>query len=204
MSSSNRHEILRELGLLDQRTGYLKRAGEILLLPAEGAQVTIRHLWRPMVGADPQVHEFSMPLILALPSVRRLISEQASREVERIQFADGQEYRVPRFPESAIDEALMNAVIHRDWQLARPIVIDQSPGVLKIWSPGSLPPGVRPEKILVTQSMPRNTRLMTAMRVLGLAEESSRGFDRMWVSMISTGRPAPNVVAGEDFVCGGA
>lgn len=200
VSSSNRHEILRELGLLDQRTGYLKRAGEILLLPAEGAQVTIRHLWRPMVGADPQVHEFSMPLILALPSVRRLISEQASREVERIQFADGQEYRVPRFPESAIDEALMNAVIHRDWQLARPIVIDQSPGVLKIWSPGSLPPGVQPEKILVTQSMPRNTRLMTAMRVLGLAEESSRGFDRMWVSMISTGRPAPNVVAGEDFV----
>lgn len=200
VSSLTRHELLRELGLLDQRTGYVRRAGEILLLPAEGANITIRHLWRPMVGANPQVSEFSMPLILALPSVRRLIGEQASREVERIQFADGQEYRVPRFPESAIDEALMNAVIHRDWRLARPIVIDQSPGVLKIWSPGSLPPGVQPEKILVTQSMPRNTRLMTAMRVLGLAEESSRGFDRMWVSMISTGRPAPEVISGEDSV----
>ncbi|WP_237189441.1 ATP-binding protein [Rothia nasimurium] len=201
VSSFTRHEILRELGLLDQRTGYVRRAGEILLLPAEGANITIRHLWRPMVGADPQVNEFSMPLILALPSVRRLIGEQASREVERIQFPDGQEYRVPRFPESAIDEALTNAVIHRDWQLAaRPIVIDQSPGVLKIWSPGSLPVGVSADKILVTQSMPRNARLMTAMRVLGLAEESSRGFDRMWVSMISTGRPAPEVISGEDFV----
>ncbi|WP_449081463.1 ATP-binding protein [Rothia sp. 88186D007BW] len=153
-----------------------------------------------MVGADLQVNEFSMPLILALPSERRLIGEQASREVDRIQFPDGQEYRVPRFPDLAIDEALTNAVIHRDWRIARPIVIDQSPGVLKIWSPGSLPAGVSADKILVTQSIPRNARLMTAMRVLGLAEESSRGFDRMWVSMISTGRPAPEVIAEEDFV----
>ena len=38
---------------------------------------------------------------------------------------------------------------------------------------------------------------MAAMRTLGLAEESSRGFDRMWATMIRTGRNAPEVTATE-------
>ena len=33
------------------------------------------------------------------------------------------------------------------------------------------------------------------MRTLGLAEESSRGFDRMWATMIRTGRNVPEVFA---------
>lgn len=51
------------------------------------------------------------------------------------------------------------------------------------------------DKILTTISVPRNNRLMAAMRTLGLAEESSRGFDRMWAAMIRSGRDAPEVEA---------
>lgn len=39
---------------------------------------------------------------------------------------------------------------------------------------------------------------MKAMRILGLAEEASRGFDRIWQSMLSTGRPAPLIEVSED------
>ena len=184
--------LLRELGLIDE-AGRLKRAGEILLLPPETPQVIIRHLWRPMVGADPQVTEISAPLIQALPQVRRLIAERGDQEVERVQLDNGQEFAIPRFPSQAVDEAVTNAVIHRDWQLSRPIVIEQSPRTLKIFSPGPLPVGVEPHRLLTTQSIPRNPRLMASMRMLGLAEESSRGFDRMWAAMLATGREIPQV-----------
>ncbi|MDY5784670.1 RNA-binding domain-containing protein [Corynebacterium sp.] len=192
--------LLRELGLLSRDETTLKRAADILLLPVDRPEVMVRHLWRPMVGADPQVTEIRDPLIVALPRLRRLIEERASQEIERVQFSDGQEEAIPRFPAQAIDEAVTNAFIHRDWQLSRPVVVDQSPSTLKIWSPGPLPPGVDKDHLLTTQSVPRNSRLMAAMRGLGLAEESSRGFDRMWSAMISSGREIPVVRTEDSFV----
>lgn len=75
------------------------------------------------------------------------------------------------------------------------VVVDQSPITLRVHSPGPLPYGVHPDRLLTTQSIPRNPRLMAAMRMLGLAEESSRGFDRMWMSLLLSGREAPVVEA---------
>ncbi|AKE40089.1 Putative transcriptional regulator with HTH domain [Corynebacterium camporealensis] len=191
--------LLRELGLVTF-DGQLKRAGEILLLPLEIPEVSIRHLWRAMPGSEPKVTEFSEPIIAALPRLRRLIAERSDQEIDRVQFSDGQEVPIPRFPAQAIDEAVTNAIIHRDWQITRPIVIDQSPRTLKITSPGALPPGVSPHRLLTTQSIPRNNRLMASMRALGLAEESSRGFDRMWSAMINSGRNVPTVIAEDTYV----
>lgn len=81
-----------------------------------------------------------------------------------------------------------------------PVVVDQSALVLKVQSPGSLPTGVASDKLLSTQSMPRNPCLMNAMRVLGLVEQSSQGFDRMWLSMLISGREAPEVEVGSESV----
>lgn len=191
--------LLREVGLVSDQ-GKLFKAGEILLAEPSAGDVRIRHLWRAIPGAEPVVTEFDQPLILALPMLMRLIGENANREIERVHLPSGQEYPVPRFPSSAVDEVITNAAIHREWRTPRPIIIDQSPRVLKVWSPGPLPIGVSPARLLTTQSIPRNNRLMAAMRMLGMAEESSRGFDRMWASMISTGRDVPEVNTSDDHV----
>lgn len=184
--------LLREIGLLTDE-GQLNMAGAILLLPTPATEPSIRYLWRPLPGGDPRVTEYTDPLLLSLQALRRQIAHSADDEITRVQFEDGQEIAIPRFPEQAIDESVSNALIHRDWQRPGPVVIDQSPVLLKVFSPGGLPAGVKPEKLLTTQSIPRNPRLVGAMRMLGLAEESSRGFDRMWTSMIQTGRDAPRV-----------
>lgn len=195
--------LLAELGLL-HRSGSdgetLTRAADILFRPHSPSDVTVRHLWRALPGSAPRVTEITDPVITALPRIRRLIAENADSEVERIQFPNGQEIAIPRFPHQAIDEIITNAFIHRDWRLPNPIVVDQTPQTLKVWSPGPLPIGVDPQHLLTTQSVPRNNRLMSAMRTLGLAEESSRGFDRMWAAMISTGRRPPEVHATDTFV----
>ncbi|SES24991.1 ATP-binding protein [Corynebacterium cystitidis] len=191
--------VLRQLGLTNE-AGHPKKAADILFGESLPGEVTIRHLWRNFPGVDPAVAEFSGPLILALPALRRLILENSGREIDRVLYPDGQEIAIPRFPEQAVDEVVVNALIHRDWRLPSPVVIEQSPHVLKVWSPGPLPDGVTTNNLLTTQSIPRNNRLMSAMRILGLAEESSRGFDRMWASMLRTGRDAPEVEATQNSV----
>lgn len=99
-----------------------------------------------------------------------------------------------------MDEATTNALVHRDWALTEPVVVDHAALTLKVMSPGGLPPGVERNRLLTTQSRPRNPTLMNALRGLGLAEQSSRGFDRMWLSMLGTGRSAPTVAADENTV----
>ncbi|MCO6394619.1 putative DNA binding domain-containing protein [Corynebacterium sp. MC-17D] len=188
--------LLRELGLM-RDDGQLKRAAEILLAQPNPTDVVVRHLWRSIPGQEPQATLISDPLLLALPRLRRLIAENGDREIERVQFEDGEEVAISRFPSQAVDEAVSNAFIHRDWRLPGPVVVEQTNRTLKITSPGPLPPGVTVDTLLSTPSVPRNNRLMAAMRTLGLAEESSRGFDRMWTTMIRTGRSAPEVTATE-------
>lgn len=197
--AQNNFGLLRELGVVTEE-GILKKAGEILLADPAPTEVTIRHLWREIPGDDPVATEISDPLVLALPRLRRLIAENSSQEIDRVLFDNGQETAISRFPGQAIDEVISNAVIHRDWQDPRPVVIEQSRKVLKVTSPGSLPPGVKVNKLLTMPSVPRNNRLMGAMRTLGLAEENSRGFDRMWAAMIRTGREVPEVTATSSFV----
>lgn len=191
--------LLRELGLL-LHDGRLKRAGEILLGDPEPTDVVVNYLWRNFPGKDPTAEQISEPVILALPRLKRLIAENGSSEIERVLFDDGREAAIPRFPSQAVDEAVTNAFIHRDWRLPGPVVVEQTTRTLKITSPGPLPPGVHVDRLLSTPSIPRNNRLMAAMRTLGMAEESSRGFDRMWEAMIRTGRDVPEVEETEAYV----
>ncbi|BAU97151.1 ATP-dependent DNA helicase [Corynebacterium suranareeae] len=184
--------LLEELGLLT-RSGQLTVAAEILFAPLSTGRVSIRHLHRAVPGGDPRVREISTPLVLAFQEILNRIAETSSAEIDRIFLKNGQEIPIPAFPAKAVDEVIANALIHRDWNMSDPVVIDQSPRTLSVWSPGPLPHGVTQENLLTTVSQPRNRTLMSAMRILGLAEESSRGFDRMWVSMLSTGRRPPAV-----------
>lgn len=192
-------ELLGELGLLDgsQNPTY---AAEILFMPPVSQQVTVRHLLRLVPGGEPRTTEISAPLITTYLRLKELIRVNAQQEVERIVLATGQEVSIKAFPDTAVDELVSNALAHRDWDASAAVVIDQSPIAFSVWSPGGLPTGVQRDRVLTTQSIPRNPRLMTALRMLGLAEESSRGFDRMWASMLSSGRHIPELRAEESFV----
>ncbi|APT93815.1 hypothetical protein CPHO_12095 [Corynebacterium phocae] len=187
------HGLLRELGLIDPES-RLRIAAELLLLPPETGGIRIRHFWRSIPGAELKVTDFDGPIITALPALKRLILESSVTEVTRVQFDDGQEFAIERFPAEAVDEVVTNAALHRDWRLNSPIIVEQSPTILKVTSPGPLPHGVTVGTLLTTESVSRNNRLMSVVRMLGLAEESSRGFDRMWASMLRTGREVPEVI----------
>lgn len=192
-------ELCSELGLL-KPDGRLTFAAEILFMQPLHNRSVVRYLLREVPSGDPKVTEISAPLITASERLRALIKDHTSQEIARVQLPNGQEFPIPAFPTTAVDEVVSNAFAHRDWGATAAIVVDQSPTSLTVWSPGSLPVGVLKERILTTQSIPRNPVLMGALRQLSLAEESSRGFDRMWVSMLSSGRQAPSLSTDGPFV----
>ena len=190
------HGLLRELGLVD-RNGKLLMAGEIFFARSTARNVAVRHLYYPVQGSEPRVEERDLPLVGLFAEIQALIESHASQEVARVDFGGGQEVPIPSFPRQAVDEVVSNALLHRDWVAVDPIVIKQTPRTLTVISPGGFPAEVSEKNLLTTRFVPRNPTLMNGARRLGLAEESSRGFDRMWVSMLASGRRAPVVEPSE-------
>lgn len=191
--------LLGEIGLLT-RDGKLTLAAQILFGRPSPEDVIVRFLYREFPGAEPISVEESGPLLLAFPQIQELVRRYSDPEIARVHLPGGQEAAIAAFPSTAVDEVISNAMVHRDWMLSQPVVVDLRPRLLSVWSPGSLPYGVEKNRLLTTQSVPRNPTLMKGMRALGLVEESSRGFDRMWLSMITSGRHEPLVVADDMHV----
>lgn len=97
------------------------------------------------------------------------------------------------FPLAALREAVVNALIHRDYTGADRIQIRVSEDALSIWNPGGLPAGLsvadlgRPEH----PSRRRNPLLADAFYTLGLVERWGTGTTRMIQAMRDAGLPDP-------------
>jgi ATP-dependent DNA helicase RecG len=97
---------------------------------------------------------------------------------------------IQTFDESAVREAIQNAVCHRDYQLPGSVLINQYPRKMLVTSPGGLLPGITPENIL-SQHVPRNRRIAEALQKCGLVERSGQGIDRMFEQSIRQGKLLP-------------
>lgn len=192
-------EMLRTLDL-GRSDGMMTLAAEILFHRHGSDRPHSRYFYRNTPMGQPTVTDFNEPLVIAARRLHELVRVHSDVELARVDLGMGPEAAVPLFPSRAVDEAITNALVHRDWAMMEPVVVDQSALVLKVQSPGGLPSGVDSGRLLSTQSRPRNPCLMNAMRVLGLVEQTSQGFDRMWLSMLTSGRDVPEVEAGAGSV----
>ena len=53
----------------------------------------------------------------------------------------------------ALREAVLNAVVHKDYAIGAPIQISVYPDKLLIWNPGELPPNWTVDKLLIQQAL---------------------------------------------------
>ena len=100
-------------------------------------------------------------------------------------------YPVATFNERVVREALLNAVSHRDYQLAGSIFVRQYRTRLVIESPGGFPTGITVENILDRQS-PRNSRIAKIFQLCGLVERSGQGMNLMYELAIKEAKPLPS------------
>src|SRR5262249_57156941 len=98
---------------------------------------------------------------------------------------------LPTFSESAIREALLNAVSHRDYRHPGSVFVRQYPRRIEIDSPGGFPPGITPENILDRQQ-PRNRPIAETFFRCGIVERAGQGADRIVESCIHNGQALPD------------
>lgn len=121
--------------------------------------------------------------------------ENGTRHPVGVPAPQGVEYR--EYPQEAVREALVNAVVHRDYgrrgQCIRVFMFDDR---IEVYNPGTLPPGVSLEKMrrLEPQSVLRNPVIVSVFRDLGsrYIERLGTGIRRMALAMEEHGLPRPH------------
>lgn len=101
--------------------------------------------------------------------------------------------RVDRYeyPEDALREAIVNAIIHRDYSISQTYVqVAIFSDRIEISNPGTLPPGVTIENLKESQ-FSRNTTIAAVMRDLKYMEEFGRGIDLIYSRLREWGLPEP-------------
>ncbi|HST43573.1 MAG TPA: ATP-binding protein [Conexibacter sp.] len=181
-------DLLRRLQLL-RDDGTLTNAGA--LLTCAGSDPRIVYLGRHAASAAAAHRVELSGRGLAEELQRTLDTLDAQTTTFRLAFSQAVLGVVGAVPAPAAREALVNAIMHRDWNRPEPIVVEQTTDRLVISSPGGLYGGVTLDTLLTSRSQTRNRVLGDALRSLRLAEREGTGVDRMYIEQIRLGHPPP-------------
>lgn len=88
------------------------------------------------------------------------------------------------YPIEAVREALLNAVVHRDWTRSVEVEVVAYVDRLEITSPGALQNSMTIEKMLAGQRSPRNPLLVDVMRDYGYVDARGMGVRRKIVPLV--------------------
>ena len=102
-------------------------------------------------------------------------------------------------PYDAVKEAIVNAVVHRDYTSLASVQVMLFKDRLEVWSPGQLPHGMTIKKLSTThKSMPVNPLLARAMYLKGYIEKAGTGTEDMIAKCADWGIPAPEWIEDDD------
>ena len=102
--------------------------------------------------------------------------------------------RVETFPvpRAALREALLNALVHRDYAVTAPVQIRVYEDRLRIWNPAVLPEGWTLDTLLgAHSSSPYNPAIANAFFRAGEIEAWGRGVERIFAACEAAGTPKP-------------
>lgn len=103
-------------------------------------------------------------------------------------------FEIRTYPELALREGLLNALVHSDFRIPGPIMVKQFSDRLEICNPGGLPGGITPRNILRHEPVPRNPALVDALTRLRLVNRSNLGIRRMYQALIMEGKEPPVIL----------
>lgn len=103
------------------------------------------------------------------------LCNKTSSVIKGVVRTDKQDY-----PEEAIREALLNALVHRDYSFSGSIIINVNDRKMEFISLGGLLPGLSTEDIRIGISQPRNKNLAEVFHRLRLIESYGTGIRRIF------------------------
>lgn len=141
--------------------------------------------------------EYSNDIFKQLESAEKFILNHINvgAQITELQRKD-----VPEIPYEAIREALINALVHRDYtNFGRDVKIGVYDSFVNIVSPGSLPRNLTFEDLFNGRSEVRNHVVARVFKELGLIEQWGSGINRIVNSCKKAGLPTPEIKEKNDF-----
>jgi ATP-dependent DNA helicase RecG len=131
------------------------------------------------------------PLFVAIDKIWNYINQPASNPTYKLKQGP-YIYDIPYFNEDVIREAVLNAIVHRDYSINSELVIKQYPHKIVITNPGGFPRGVNLENLLTVNSTPRSRLLADILLKTGLVERSGQGVDKLYLYSLLESKPVPD------------
>lgn len=177
---------LRSLGLAT--AGGVRVAGVVLFGTDPAAFIPgARLTFVRTVGVSPDArYSRREELTGPLEDVIRATWDIVFQEMRREAVVHGLVRReIPEYPPVAVREAIVNALVHRDYALrGGEVLVRMFDDRIEIQSPGSLPAGITEENIR-NEQFSRNPRLTEALLQLGFMERLGEGMDAIYREMES-------------------
>jgi ATP-dependent DNA helicase RecG len=185
-------DMLRQLGVLTV-DNYLTEAGALLFCSAPRPWLTWTRL--DVEGGDILASEARFEGLSLLEQIQRVegFLEAAN---DRVTIAgEFAETTVRKLPMRSAREAVLNGVVHRDWNLQEATTVTwvEEDVSLTVVSPGGFVGGISAENVLA-QRFSRSPALADAARALGLVDKQGIGVDRMYREMVTLGHRPPLLV----------
>lgn len=132
--------------------------------------------------------ELKMPLIQSIDRIQQFFEDRNG--IKNIQMGLFK-LEVLDYPINVFQEALLNAISHRDYESNSSIFVKFYPNEIIIENPGSFPTGVDSTNIITHPSSPRNKLIAETLQKLKYVQRSGQGVDIIFKDMLSLGKSAP-------------
>ena len=141
--------------------------------------------------------DMKLPLINVIDKLTERI--RAYSKIENIQVGLFR-LEVEDFPEKVFQEALLNALSHRDYQSNAAVYVKQYPDRIVIENPGGFLDGITENNIITHPSVPRNKLIAETLQNLKYVQRTGQGVDIIFKEMVSMGKPYPKYKSFNDAV----
>ncbi len=120
-------------------------------------------------------------------------------KILQIEFNDNK-YNCPALDEKAFHEALLNAIVHRDYSINGLISIIFTSNGIKITNPGNFYGGVNESNIAFHDPRHRNKELAKCLMLFNLVDRAGMGVLRMGIGSLIYGRSFPIFCENNDSI----
>jgi ATP-dependent DNA helicase RecG len=186
--------LLQKLNLIDD--GVLKRALVLLFGndPQKFYRQSVVRIGKFVSDTDIQTTDIVKGNLFAqLESALEIL--RTKYLLSKIKYEGIHRRDILEYPYEALREAIINALIHRDYSGTSQIQIRVYPDKLMIMNEGKLPPEVPVEKLKTNHlSIPRNTLLAEIFYYAGFIESWGHGTIKIVDNCIEQGLPEPDFV----------
>lgn len=107
---------------------------------------------------------------------------------------------VADFAMNVFQEALLNALAHRDYSRMGSIYVRHYPDRIVIDNPGRFPDGITIDNIITHPSVPRNKCIAETLQRLKYVQRTGQGVDIIFKGMLSMGKPFPRYTEYDDAI----